>query len=99
MDAALTYENFAKNLNTEFQVDRDGEHIQLVLIEISNLKTTERQEEFSLVFRGPLDHPLSQAIHQFRHSSMGDFPVFIVPIGMREEGYQYQAVFNRFFQS
>ena len=99
MEAALTYENFTKNLNTEYQVDREGEQIRLVLIEISDLKKTERQEEFSIVFQGPLGHLLPQAIHQFRHSNMGDFPLFIVPIGKGEGGYRYEAVFNRLFQS
>ena len=97
MEAELTHENFAKNLNTEYQVELDGEQIQLVLISISHLKKTEKQEEFSIMFRGPLDHPLPQAIHQFRHANMGDFPLFIVPTSKGDEGYQYQAIFNRLF--
>ncbi|HKO62063.1 MAG TPA: hypothetical protein VJV03_12945 [Pyrinomonadaceae bacterium] len=99
MEAALTYENFAKQLSTEFQVDQEGEQVQLVLIEMSQLKKTERQEEFSLMFRGPLERPLSQATHQFKHPEMGDFPLFIVPIKRNEDGFNYEAVFNRFLES
>lgn len=95
MDMDLTHETLTNFLNTEFQVDRGGEKIQLFLIEISKLKKNERQEQFSIVFRGPLEPPLSQGIHQFQHAKIGSFELFVVPINRDEEGYQYEAVFNR----
>lgn len=95
MDNALTHENFTHYLNTEFQVERDNQQIQLFLTEISELKKTERQEQFSIVFRGPLDRALSQGLHRFRHAQMGEFELFIVPIKRGVEEYQYEAVFNR----
>lgn len=95
MDTDLTHETLVNCLNTEFQVDRDAERIQLRLIEISELKKNERQEQFSIVFRGPLEQPLSQGIHQFRHAKMGSFELFVVPIKRDAEGYHYEAVFNR----
>lgn len=95
MHNPLTHENFTNCLNTEFQVDRDGEQTQLLLAEISDLRKTERQEQFSIVFRGPLDRALSQGLHRFRHDQMGEFELFIVPIKRSAEDYQYEAVFNR----
>jgi len=95
MDNPLTHENFTNYLNTEFQVERDGEQTQLFLTEISDLRKTERQEQFSIVFRGPLDRVLSQGLHRFRHDQMGEFELFIVPIKRSAEDYQYEAVFNR----
>ena len=95
MSAVLTHENFSKQLNTQFQVDRDGQDIELSLIEVSGLKQSKGQEQFSILFRGPLDRPLSQGIHQFRHSELGGFELFIVPIKQDGEGFQYEAVFNR----
>lgn len=94
METALTHENFTNQLNTEFQVNGDGEAVELLLTEVSELKN-ERQEQFSIVFRGPLDRPLSQGTQQFGHPVIGDFELFIVPIKMDAEGYYYEAIFNR----
>lgn len=96
MSTDLSHENFNNHLNTRFQVDRDGEHIELLLIEVSKLRQSKGQEQFSIVFRGPVDKPMAQGIRQFRHSDMSGFELFIVPIKQDEEGYQYEAVFNRF---
>ncbi|HEY5885872.1 MAG TPA: hypothetical protein VIT88_14375 [Pyrinomonadaceae bacterium] len=95
MDNALTHENFTNYLNTTFQVELDTEAIPLSLTEISAVRATESQEQFSIIFRGPLDHALPQGIHRFRHDQMGEFDLFIVPIKRGAEAYQYEAVFNR----
>lgn len=96
MSTDLSHEDFNNHLNTQFQVDRDGEQIELLLIEVSRLKQSKGQEQFSIVFRGPVDQPMAQGIRQFRHPDMGSFELFIVPIKQDGEGYQYEAVFNRF---
>jgi hypothetical protein len=49
---------------------------------------------FSLVFRGPLEPVLPQRIYRFETGGLGEFELFIVPIGPDESGMQYEAVFG-----
>lgn len=96
MEASLTHEEFTKHVNTKFQVQNE-ENIpaELELIEISEIKLYPKQEEFSLEFRSPLNMFLSQGVHNFSHDQMGQFELFIVPFKQDEQGFYYQAIFNR----
>jgi hypothetical protein len=97
MDALLKHENFAAQLNTKFRVqDNDSKAVDLVLSEVSELKTSPKQEQFSIVFRGPLEVFLGQGGRRFEHGEMGHFDLFIVPIRKDDDGFYYEAVFNRF---
>jgi hypothetical protein len=48
---------------------------------------------FTLVFRGPLEPALGQGTHEICHDGLGEFPLFLVPIG-RDDAMSYEAVFN-----
>lgn len=99
MEASLTYEEFTKNANTKFQAEADeNTHVELELTAVSERKLYPQQEEFALEFRGPLNMFLGQGVRNFSHDQMGRFELFIVPIKQDEEGYYYEAVFNRFLQ-
>lgn len=99
MEASLTHEEFTKNANTKFQVQVDeNTHVELELIAVSELKLYPQQEEFALQFRGPLNIFLGQGVHNFTHDQMGQFELFIVPIKQDEQGFYYEAVFNRLRQ-
>ena len=96
MEASLTHENFAAQLNTNFRVQvGEANAVDLILSEVSELKTSPSQEQFSIVFRGPSDAYLGQGIRPFHHERMGQFDLFIVPIRQDEKGFYYEAVFNR----
>ena len=96
MEASLTQETFAKHANTEFQVSIDeNTAVPLELIKVSELKLYPQQEEFALLFRGPLDVFLGQGIRFFKHDQMGQFEIFVVPIRQDNQGFYYEAVFNR----
>jgi hypothetical protein len=96
METSLTHEEFAKNANTKFHVKLDeNTRVELELTEISELKLHPHQEEFAVVFRGPLDMYLGQGVGSFTHDQMGQFELFVVPIRQDEQGIYYQAVFNR----
>ena len=96
MEAALTHEAFTKHANTKFQVQADGNTpVELELTEVSELKLYPRQEEFAILFRGPLDTFLDQGARYFSHDEMGQFELFIVPVRQDAHGYYYQAIFNR----
>jgi len=96
MEASLTHEVFTQNVNTKFQVQIDESiGVQLELTEVSELKLYPAQEEFAIVFRGPLDKFLGQGLRSFTHDQMGQFELFIVPVRQDEQGFYYEAVFNR----
>ena len=97
MAETLTHEALAKSLGTVFQVQvATDQTVELRLTEISDLKRSERQEGFAIVFSGPNDAFLGQGTQLMRHEHLGHFELFIVPIGQDEDGYRYEAIFNRF---
>ena len=96
MGASLTHENFAAQLNKTFSVQIDDANVvDLVLAQVSELKTYPGQELFAIVFHGPLEPFLDQGLRQFEHDEMGQFKLFLVPIGKDDNSYSYEAVFNR----
>ena len=96
MEASLTHEEFSKHANTKFQVQLDQHPpVELDLIEVSELKIYPQQEEFTVVFRGPLEAFLDQGVRSLKHDQMGEFELFIVPINQDAQGFYYEAVFNR----
>jgi len=96
MEASLTHEEFSKHANTKFQVQLDQHPpVDLDLIEVSELKVYPQQEEFTILFRGPLEAFLDQGVRFLKHDLMGEFELFIVPVKQDAEGFYYEAVFNR----
>lgn len=99
MEPSLTHEEFAQHANSKFQVEVDeNPDVEVELTEVSDLKLYPQQEEFVLVFRGPLDKFLGQGVRNFKHDKMGRFEIFIVPIRQDAQGFYYEAVFNRIRQ-
>lgn len=101
MAASLTHEEFSKHVNTKFRVNLDAENgVDLELIEVKgyvskNNEVTE-MERFSIYFQGPGEPYLPQKLYSFQHDQMGEFEIFVVPIGKPEKGFRYEAVFNNF---
>ena len=96
MEASLTHETFTQHANTKFQIRLDDNNgVEVELIDVSELKLYPRQEQFAIVFRGPLHIFLGQGMRSFTHDQMGRFELFIVPIKQDEKGFYYEAVFNR----
>jgi hypothetical protein len=96
MKASLEHEEFARHLNTKFQVSLDDvDSAELELIEVSDLIESPRQSRFSIIFRGSGERILAQGLRRFESPQMGEFTLFIVPVSKDEEGVYYEAVFNR----
>jgi len=96
MAASLQHEVFAQHLNTIFRVYVDDSNaIDAKLIEVSEMNLSPRQERFVIVFRGPNETFLGQGMRRFEHPQMGEFVLFLVPIAQNDQGYSYEAVFNR----
>jgi hypothetical protein len=96
MSIYLTRTMFEENLNTRFWLkDERAEPYAMDLVELANGHSTPGQEQFSLRFRGDRNQVFPQRIYPMKHDSIGDFDLFLVPIGRDEAGTLYEAVFNR----
>ncbi len=89
-------ESLAAYINGEFQViGHPAGSIDLRLVEASDRGTSARQEIFALLFHGPGGCFLPQGIYRLEHDDLGEIDLFLVPVGQDQEGFQYEAVFNR----
>jgi hypothetical protein len=91
--------DFAAHLGSAFRLRQpDGAALELVLLEATahpHLPPQPgRRRGFSLVFRSALSGRLPQGIYRLDHEAVGAMEVFLVPIGPREGGMCYEAVFN-----
>jgi hypothetical protein len=93
----LTSETLSQNLNTKFRLYAESSNsIELELVEVNNNGAVAGQmERFSAVFRGPLESGLEQRTYRMEHERLGSFELFIVPVSRDNEGFYYEAVFNR----
>ena len=94
-----THALFTENQNTTFVLQHPNwGNVNVELVTVSDLRETPRQRMFSLVFRGPLDQPLEQALHTMTHEILGTENLFLVPIAREADGFRYEAVFNNLVQ-
>lgn len=95
---SLTKADFAENLHTVFTCDIGSDRkLDLELVELREGRSSPRQEQFALTFCGPLALP--QHMYDLQHPTLGELALFLVPIGKDEQGYYYEAVFNRLLPS
>jgi hypothetical protein len=52
-------------------------------------------ESFSLIFRGHRNAKLAQETYTIAHPRLGEFQLFLVPVGRAAKGQSFQAVVNR----
>lgn len=96
MTATLEHEVFSRYLNTTFRISLgESNTLEAELVTVGEQLLSAQQERFSLIFRGPVQPLLPQAIYPFEHDEMGEFSLFIVPLRQDEEGTYYEACFNR----
>ncbi len=96
---ALGAEDFEPRRSETFRMQAEAGAQDLVLIEVVRLAVaTEapggRRGAFSLVFRSPLPGHVPQAIYTLEHPALGPLALFLVPIGPRDGGMCYEAIFN-----
>lgn len=94
----LKEEVFARHLNTKFYIPLDVRRVELELARVvgdkSSLDKIEGVERFSLYFLGPGDFYLPQRTYRMEHDQLGALEIFIVPVGIQDNRYQYEAVFS-----
>jgi hypothetical protein len=71
--------------------------MSLQLVGVSRLagsETNPDRQPFSLTFKAWCDELPTQGIYKLEHPSVGSLDIFLVPVGMSEEEYLFEAVFN-----
>lgn len=88
---------FAEQLNTFFQavLQPDQYRVPLELVEVGEQRPSPRVDNYSLLFRGPKEFCLLQSMYPLEHDSLGEFDLFLVPVGEKPDGFRYEAVINR----
>jgi Domain of unknown function (DUF6916) len=91
--------DFRAHLATPFRVLRpDGEALEIFLVEVTPHTHLPggpaRRRGFSLLFRSAVSGHLRQGTYRLDHADMGTLELFLVPVGPRDGGMCYEAVFN-----
>jgi len=88
---------FQPHLDTSFDVrTAEGTRARLVLAKVVECPLTRNVAQFSLIFHAPAGTTVPQGTHAVHHQVLGDFDLFIVPIGAADvRRTVYQACFSR----
>jgi hypothetical protein len=103
----FTLDTFSRCIGQDFHVvTSDNGHPGLRLASAEDLREkpwadggAERRTPFSLLFHGPAKPFLPQGTYPLRHDAIGDFPLFLVPLGPVPAGpdkglMRYEAIFT-----
>ena len=95
MTESPTIETFSQLSNKKFVMHfGESQSTDLELVNVADVGSSDRQIQFSLVFVGR-NAPVMQGIYRLVHDELGTFDLFLVPIGMDQNGIQFEAIFNR----
>lgn len=96
MTEVFTIDTFSGHVGTKFLMHYgDSQTAELELISATDVGSSNRQIQFSLVFKGPPEGPAAQNIFRLEHEELGALDLFLVPIARDKDGLTYEAVFNR----
>ncbi len=96
MTHPMALQNFESRVNQTFQVQTPQGVVKLTLGEVlPQKKAPKHYESYSLLFQGPSDIFLEQAIYRLEHDEMDPVDLFLVPTAGDDAGYDYEVVVNR----
>ena len=87
------FDAFAAAVGETFALEAEGATRSAELIEAKPLGGAPGRP-FSLLFRVADGAPLPQRMYPLGHDRLGDFELFLVPVGADEDGAQYEAIFT-----
>jgi len=95
----LTEGDFGGRVGESFRIRlASGEYLGVILAEVTAHPylppLPERRRGFSIVLESERPGHLPQGIYAVEHDLMGVLELFLVPIGRRDRGMRYEAVFN-----
>jgi hypothetical protein len=93
--AQLTAADFEPRIDDDFRIPTPAGEIALKLVEVRVLGKALRQGgAFALTFMSPSGPFLPQAIYPVQHAALGTLDLFLVPLGPKDGGNSYEAVFT-----
>ena len=96
MDHPLAYARFATLEGMHFEAESEAGKCSLKLHEVMrNDRSPNGYECFTLLFQGPPEPKITQALVRLQHGDDRPFDLFLVPVAGDEEGFDYEAVINR----
>lgn len=78
-NADLSAALFARRLGETFGATHEGCKVELTLESVREVKSCRRTEQFSLVFRGPADVPLSSGEYRVTHDALRRLHLYLTP--------------------
>jgi hypothetical protein len=82
-------------IGTTFRIQRQkAPSLSVKLVSATRLPN-DLGESFSLIFRGHRNAKLAQETYTIAHPRLGEFQLFLVPVGQAAKGQRFQAVVNR----
>jgi hypothetical protein len=94
MESMVSISDFEQVIGTTFTVQAGGVPVPLELTTVSVIASSPRPGSgFSLLFKGPRDAVLPQAMYHFAENGIVQ-DIFIVPISADAASVVYEAVFN-----
>ena len=96
----VTVKDFANRLGTTFQIEHlPGMYLRAELVKAALTPRrpsprAARREPFSLTFHVPQKEALPQNTYQVWHPKLGQFSLFLVPIGRPPTGTRVEAIFS-----
>ncbi|WJY23172.1 hypothetical protein QTA57_08935 [Fontisubflavum oceani] len=95
MDQDFTISDFQPQLKSPFSLVLGEKELALDLVEVTPKGQGARDGgAFALLWEGPLDPILDQGVYAMKSKALGQFEVFIVPVGQVDDVTQYEAVFT-----
>jgi hypothetical protein len=91
----LTAATFEPHVGSAFATDAETAQIELVLESVTRLGDRRGgREPFSLIFHGPRQPALAQAIRRLEHPALGALEIFVVPLAPAGDASRYEAIFT-----
>ena len=90
----LALEGFRTAVGSTFELRpamQPARALALRLTRLDERSAPEGYEQFSAQFRGPVEPLLPQGTYAIHHVDLGEFPLFIVPVGRDGDGVHYEA--------
>ncbi len=95
----FTLESFERRVGATYEIDLgDGTEVDLVLVSATRINSasappSDDGRPFSLLFRGPVEHPFGQGIRTLNQAEDKAMEIFLVPMQPDADGPLYEAVF------
>lgn len=89
---------FAPHIGETFRlIASESEWLDLTLSTVEErdqITPTPERKPFTLLFHGPHSPIAPQRTYRFAHATIGEFDLFIVPVGPDQAVQRYEAVFG-----